>query len=57
VCCCRGIAQAYGLAVDARGGFSGGTIASGFNQAEAEASTDVAQFMADKYYLLPQEAT
>jgi hypothetical protein len=57
VYCCRGIAQAYGLAVDARGGFSGGTIASGFNQAEAEASTDVAQFMADKYYLLPQEAT
>lgn len=52
----RGLSQAYGLAVDARGGFSGGTIASGFNQAESESSADVAALMADKYFLLPQEA-
>lgn len=52
----RGLSQAYGLAVDARGGFSGGTIASGFNQAEAEAPADVAALMADKYFLLPQDA-
>ena len=54
---CRGLSQAYGLAVDARGGFSGGTIASGFNQAESESSADVAALMADKYFLLPQDAT
>jgi hypothetical protein len=51
------LSQAYGLAVDAKGGFSGGTIASGFNQAEAEAPADVAALMADKYFLLPQDAT
>ena len=51
------MSQVYGLAVDARGGFSGGTIASGFNQAEAESSADVAQLMADKYFLLPPDAT
>ncbi|KAF6259628.1 hypothetical protein COO60DRAFT_1638196 [Scenedesmus sp. NREL 46B-D3] len=32
----RALSQAYGLCIDARGGFSGGTIASGFNQAESE---------------------
>lgn len=52
----RGLSQVYGLAVDARGGFSGGTIASGFNQAEMESSADVGQLMSDKYFLLPPEA-
>jgi hypothetical protein len=47
----------YGLMVDARGGFSGGTIASGFNQSESESPADVSQMMADKYFLLPADAT
>eukprot|EP00882_Tetradesmus_deserticola_P012957 GHRQ01013735.1.p1 GENE.GHRQ01013735.1~~GHRQ01013735.1.p1 ORF type:complete len:414 (+),score=232.18 GHRQ01013735.1:272-1513(+) len=51
----RGLAQAYGLVLDARGGFSGGTIASGLHQAEAEASSEVAALMGDKYYLWPKE--
>ncbi|KAF8057624.1 trans-acting enoyl reductase [Scenedesmus sp. PABB004] len=52
----RGLSQAYGLSVDARGGFSGGTIASGFHQAEAEEGAEVAAMMRDKYYLLPSGA-
>lgn len=54
---CRGLSQVYGLMVDARGGFSGGTIASGFNQSESESPADVSQMMADKYFLLPADAT
>lgn len=50
----RGLSQAYGLSVDARGGFSGGTLASGFHQAEAEAPQEVAALMGDKYYLWPK---
>jgi hypothetical protein len=47
------LSQAYGLSIDARGGFSGGTLASGFNQVEAEVPSEVAAMMADKYYLWP----
>ena len=46
----------YGLVEDSRGGVSGGTIASGFNQAEAEDAKDVSQLMSDKYFLLPDSA-
>jgi hypothetical protein len=52
----RGLSQAYGLMLDARGGFSGGTLASGFNQVEAEAPADVSSLMHDKYFLLPPGA-
>ncbi|WIA42929.1 hypothetical protein OEZ86_008843 [Tetradesmus obliquus] len=51
----KALSQAYGLCVDARGGFSGGTIASGFNQAESEAPEEVGRFMSDKYYLWPKD--
>jgi hypothetical protein len=50
---CRALSQAYGLCIDARGGFSGGTIASGFNQVESEEPAEVGRFMSDKYYLWP----
>jgi short subunit dehydrogenase-like uncharacterized protein len=50
------LAAAYGLVRDARGGFSGGTLASGFHQAEAEDPTELAAMMRDKYYLLPAGA-
>jgi hypothetical protein len=42
------------LCIDARGGFSGGTIASGFNQVESEAPAEVGAMMRDKYYLWPK---
>jgi hypothetical protein len=51
----RALSQAYGLCIDARGGFSGGTIASGFNQAESEEPSEVGRFMSDKYYLWPNQ--
>lgn len=53
---CRKAAQVFGLMEDGRGGFSGGTLASGFNQAEAEDPKDLAAFTKDKYYLLPADA-
>jgi hypothetical protein len=46
----------YGLVEDSRGGVSGGTIASGFNQAESEDPTDIKQLMSNKYFLLPDGA-
>lgn len=52
----RNLSKAYGLAVDGRGGISGGTLASGFNQAEVEDPAELAQLQHDKYFLLPKEA-
>eukprot|EP00878_Enallax_costatus_P002058 GHUV01002224.1.p1 GENE.GHUV01002224.1~~GHUV01002224.1.p1 ORF type:complete len:439 (+),score=107.02 GHUV01002224.1:127-1443(+) len=52
----KGLSQAYGLSIDARGGFSGGTLASGFNQIESEDSAEVSQLSHDKYFLLPKDA-
>jgi short subunit dehydrogenase-like uncharacterized protein len=52
----KGLSQAYGLTVDARGGVSGGTLASGFNQAEVEDPAEVSQLQHDKYFLWPKDA-
>lgn len=55
-CLSRGLSQAYGLNTDTRGGVSGGTLASGFNQVESENAAEVAQLNHDKYFLLPTDA-
>ncbi|KAI8468795.1 MAG: Saccharopine dehydrogenase-domain-containing protein [Monoraphidium minutum] len=49
----KGTSQVYGLVEDARGGVSGGTIASAFNMAVAEDPSDVRSAMGNKYYLCP----
>lgn len=49
----KGTSQIFGLVKDARGGVSGGTIASAMNMAEAEDRADVRAAMGDKYYLCP----
>eukprot|EP00879_Flechtneria_rotunda_P007646 GHRR01008018.1.p1 GENE.GHRR01008018.1~~GHRR01008018.1.p1 ORF type:complete len:404 (+),score=160.62 GHRR01008018.1:312-1523(+) len=52
----RSLSQAYGLTLDARGGFSGGTIASGFYQVETEDPAELKKMLSDKYYLTPSDA-
>ncbi|KIY97407.1 saccharopine dehydrogenase (NAD(+),L-glutamate-forming) [Monoraphidium neglectum] len=49
----KGTSQVFGLMEDARGGVSGGTIASAMNMAVAEDPSDVKKAMGDKYYLCP----
>ncbi|GBF98360.1 saccharopine dehydrogenase [Raphidocelis subcapitata] len=52
----KGTSQVYGLVEDARGGVSGGTIASALNMMAAEDPADVRASTGDKYYLVPPEA-
>lgn len=49
----KGTSQVYGLMEDARGGVSGGTIASAMNMAASEDPADVRAAMGDKYYICP----
>lgn len=52
----KGTSQVYGLVQDARGGVSGGTIASAMNMMVSEDPKDVSAATNDKYYLLPDDA-